>query len=207
MLPRPHVTSAWLAKREKNRLVEVLVKLQKQETRRQNLNPLLFQWSRRCVSILDFQWVMLTTFVLSTKKTQFCKLCYVRITYGSSDRQHRHRDPPPAPVANPLAKSTHSGPVYTVFVFKWHFRTTTIWHPQWRVAFLSSPPSSLPLKMHITWPHRHRRTHSHALETAGPGSQRTASIFHSLVLSHFSEHLRYCWLVPVGCASFLPTPL
>ena len=45
--------------------------LEMQETHRQNLNPLLFHGSRRCGSILDWQWVMLTTFSLSTKKPQF----------------------------------------------------------------------------------------------------------------------------------------
>ena len=44
--------------------------LQMQETHRQNSNPLLFHRSRPCGSILDFQWAMLTTFVLLTKKPQ-----------------------------------------------------------------------------------------------------------------------------------------
>ena len=46
--------------------------LQMQETHRQNLNPLLFHWSRRCGSILDFQWVMLT------KKPQFASSAETR---------------------------------------------------------------------------------------------------------------------------------
>ena len=41
-------------------------------THRQNLNPLLFRWSRRCGSILDFQWVMLT------KKPQFASSAETR---------------------------------------------------------------------------------------------------------------------------------
>ena len=42
------------------------------ETHRQNLNPLLFHWSHRCGSILDFQWVMLT------KKPQFASSAETR---------------------------------------------------------------------------------------------------------------------------------
>ena len=45
-----------------------------QETHRQNLNPILFHWSLRCGSILDFQWVMLTVFVVD-KKSTVCNLC------------------------------------------------------------------------------------------------------------------------------------
>ena len=48
-----------------------------QETHQQNLNPLLFHLSRRCGSIWDFQWVMLTTFALSTK-SQFARSAETR---------------------------------------------------------------------------------------------------------------------------------
>ena len=43
-----------------------------------NLNPLLFYWSRQCGSILDFQWLMLTTFALLTKKPQFASSAETR---------------------------------------------------------------------------------------------------------------------------------
>ena len=40
--------------------------------------PSSFHWGRRCGSILDFQWVMLTTFALSTKKPQFASSAETR---------------------------------------------------------------------------------------------------------------------------------
>ncbi|KAI2660455.1 Nuclear receptor subfamily 1 group I member 2 [Labeo rohita] len=100
MLPRPHVTSAWLAKRKKkkNTLVEVLRvnltattnsqkiawQLQTQETRRQNLNPPPLSLKSPVWKYFGFPVSYVDNVRVVDKKNTVCKLCYVRISHYST---------------------------------------------------------------------------------------------------------------------------
>ena len=74
-LKHTHLTQRPIPERS---YVTLTTMVQTQETHQQNLNLLLSHWSRRCGSIWDFQWVMVTTFPLLTKRPQFANSAETR---------------------------------------------------------------------------------------------------------------------------------